>query len=109
MLEAIIGIYPHERVAKQPLLIDLDLFIDINLAASSGLLKHSVDYDLVIKCLSEFVDQSDFELLETFAEHLAEMILAKFPITRIICTVCKPKAVNNARSVGISIERKKKK
>jgi 7,8-dihydroneopterin aldolase/epimerase/oxygenase len=104
-LEAIIGIYPHERKMKQPILLDLDLFVDTHLPAKSGLITDTVDYDLVVKRIANLVAQSQCELLESLAQHIADIIFKEFRVYRLRCSLYKPKAINNAQMVGITIER----
>ncbi len=107
-LEAIIGIYPHERIKKQPVIIDLDLFVDIKESSRSGLINDTVDYDIVIKRISELVAQSQFELIESLLEHIADAILREFRVYKLCCTLYKPQAIHNAQMVGLTIERYKK-
>lgn len=104
-LEATIGIYEHERGVKQPIKVDLDIFFDNRLPAKSGLIKDTIDYDLVAQEIGSIVATTKFELLESLAESIANTLVTKFKISKLACTVYKPQALNNAETVGITISR----
>lgn len=104
-LEAIIGVYDHERVAKQPLMIDLELFTDIKLPAKTGLISDTVDYDLVVDRVAALVQKSHYKLLESLIEAIADVILQEFKVQKVQCTVYKPQAIDQAETVGITIMR----
>lgn len=104
-LQGVIGVYEHEKGVKQPILVDLELFVDTTSAARSGLIKDTVDYDLVAQRVAQLVEQGQSELLETLAQHIADVILKEFKVPKLRCTINKPQAINNAQMVGITIER----
>jgi dihydroneopterin aldolase len=105
MLEVNIGISPQEKAEKQPILIDMDLFVDIKTASCSDLINDTVDYDVVIKRIGELVKQTRFDLIESLIEHIANIILQEFGVYKLRCTLYKPKAIRNTQKVGIAIER----
>ena len=43
MVDCVVGVYPHERGAPQPLRVDVDLLYDMSSAATESL-GHTVDY-----------------------------------------------------------------
>ena len=52
-----------------------------------------------------YVQESDFGLVETLAERVAELILKEFPVRRVQLKLSKPGAVRGARAVGVKIIR----
>ena len=50
---------------------------------------------------------TDFGLVETLAECVAELILSEFPVGRVNLKLSKPGAVRGARAVGVKIVREK--
>ncbi len=102
-----IGAYQHERDIKQTLVIDLELFCDTSVAGKSDALTDALDYDTVSRRTIEFVEASNYFLIEAVAESLAEMLFADWPIDRIKIKIEKPGAVDVARSVGIVVERER--
>jgi len=51
------------------------------------------------------VSQSSFELVETLAERVAQIVLTEFGVQRVRLKLSKPGAVRGARAVGVTIER----
>lgn len=106
-LETIIGINPHERKKKQPILVDLELFIDAYKVALSDDISVTVDYHSLVTKLSNFVAVQQYHLIETLAEKIAEYILDYFDIAKITVKVTKPKALVQTKWVGVTITREK--
>ena len=104
-LEAIIGIYPRERDAKQPLTLDLELYVDTALAVGSGLIKDTVDYDLVADFIRHMVKETHFNLLESLVNNIADSILREFKVSKLRCTLYKPQAISDAETVGVTVVR----
>lgn len=104
-IDAIIGIYPHERSTRQPLLLDLEMSSDIRRAASTEDITDALDYEAISNHLYEFVAASEFQLIETLAQRIAELVLEEFNVSWLRLTVHKPEAVARAQDVGIIIER----
>lgn len=106
-VETIIGIYEWERRIKQTVVIDLELSADIRKAALSDTIEDTVSYKGVAKRVIEFVGESEFQLIETLSERIAEIILTEFDLQWLKLTLSKPGAVRGARDVGVIIERGK--
>ncbi len=104
-IETIIGIYDWERKEKQSIILDLDMAADIRRAAASDAIEDTLNYKAVAKRLIEFVGDSDFQLVETLAERVAEVVLAEFDVTWLRLRVNKQGAVRYAGDVGVIIER----
>ena len=79
-IETIIGIFDWERSIKQTVSFDLDMAADIRKAAASDQIDDTLDYKAVAKRLIEFVGNSQFQLVETLAERVAEIILNEFNV-----------------------------
>ena len=104
-LSVIIGVYPHERTNKQPILLDLELGVDISLASASDSLTQTIDYDRLIEQIKICIADTEFLLIETLAEHIAQFILQAFHIHWLQLRLTKPGAAANAQKIGIIIER----
>src|SRR3989344_1988914 len=76
-IECIIGIWEWERRLKQTIILDLDMAADIRRAAASDKIEDTLNYKAVSKRLVEFVGDSQFQLVETMAEKIAEILLAE--------------------------------
>jgi 7,8-dihydroneopterin aldolase/epimerase/oxygenase len=104
-IETVIGIYDWERRIKQTVSLDLEMGADIRKAAASDHIDDTLNYKAVAKRLIEFVGASEYQLVETLAERIAELVLGEFQVPWLRLTVNKTGAVRGARDVGIVIER----
>jgi 7,8-dihydroneopterin aldolase/epimerase/oxygenase len=107
-VEAIVGVHDWERKLPRPVVIDLELSIDAARAAKGDALKDALDYAAVAQVTREFVGASQFQLVETLAERLAQKLRAQFGVAWMKLEVHKPGAVPGAQDVSVSIERGKK-
>lgn len=107
-IECIIGIWEWERRIKQTIILDLDMAADIRRAAATDKIEDTLNYKAVSKRLNEFVGNSQFQLVETLAEKVAEILLAEFKLQWVRVRVNKKGAVRGATDVGVIIERGKK-
>jgi dihydroneopterin aldolase len=106
-IECIIGIWEWERRIKQTIILDLDMAADIRRAAATDSIEDTLNYKAVSKRLREFVGNSQFQLVETLAEKVAEILLAEFKLAWVRVRVNKKGAVRGATDVGVIIERGK--
>jgi len=104
-IDTVIGLYDWERDIRQVLHFDLDMASDIRPAAAGDDITQALDYSAVAARLTEFVGTSEFKLLETLAEHCAQIVLKEFKVPWLRLRVMKPGAVPAARDVGVLIER----
>ena len=107
-VETVIGIYAWEREQKQIVSIDLEMGTDIRNAASSDVIENALDYKAVSKRLVSFVEESEFQLIETLAEKIAEIVRSEFGVPWLRLKLGKPGAITGSKDVGIIIERGKK-
>jgi dihydroneopterin aldolase len=104
-IETIIGIYDWERKVKQTISLDLQMGADIRRAAATDAIDDTLNYKAVAKRLIAFVGASEYQLVETLAEKIAEIVLSEFAVPWLKLTVHKPGAVRGSRDVGVIIER----
>jgi dihydroneopterin aldolase/D-erythro-7,8-dihydroneopterin triphosphate epimerase len=105
LLRAIIGINDDERVNRQDVIVNIEMFADCRPAAASDLIDDAVNYRDVAKRTIDLVERSQFFLVETLASEIARECLADSRVQSVRVTVEKPTAVRFARSVGVTIER----
>ncbi len=106
-IDTLIGIYDWERRIRQPLLFDIEMAFDNRVPAASDDIALTLNYKAVSKRLIAFVSQSSFGLVETLAEHCAQLILDEFDVSNVRLKLSKPGAVRGAHAVGVVIERSK--
>lgn len=103
--DSVIGVYDWERKIRQQLIIDLELAADFSAAAASDALPDALDYAAISQSVIAAVEGASYQLLEALAEHLAALILARFPVQGLTLSITKPGAVPAAEAVGVYIER----
>jgi dihydroneopterin aldolase len=106
-IETIIGIYDWERKVRQTISLDLEMGTDIRRSAETDAIEDTLNYKAVAKRLIAFVGDSEYQLVETLAEKIAEIVLHEFDVPWLKLTVHKPGAVRGSRDVGVIIERGK--
>ncbi|MBK3803514.1 FolB domain-containing protein [Azospirillum brasilense] len=95
VMDALIGVYAHERIKPQRIRLSLDL--DVVAPGVTG-----EDMAAVVKGL---VSQGHVTLIETLAERIAERCLSDERIASVKVRVEKLDVFPDAASVGVEIER----
>ncbi len=104
-LDCIVGVYPHERVIKQRLMLNLTLGVSLAEASRSDRIEDTVNYkELKDRIVAELSDTS-YELIESVARHVCELCLACDGVQRVTVCVDKPGALTGARSVAVELTR----
>jgi dihydroneopterin aldolase/D-erythro-7,8-dihydroneopterin triphosphate epimerase len=106
-VRCIIGIFPEERREKQDVIIGLTLACDCRPAARSDDIRDAVDYKKIKRAVLNMVEASEFHLVETLAERIAEICLAERKVIAVRVTVDKPGALRFARGVAVEIKRRR--
>ncbi|MFT5176617.1 MAG: dihydroneopterin aldolase [Gammaproteobacteria bacterium] len=104
-IETVIGIYDWEREIKQAVLFDLEMACDVARAAASDSVDDTLNYKAVCKRVIAFVEGSEFQLVETLAERVAQLIISEFEVPWLRLQVNKRGALRGAIDVGVMIER----
>ena len=104
-IQTVIGVYDWEREITQTVSLDLKMAFDITRAAKSDAIADTLDYKAVAKRLIQFVEASEFQLVEALAEHCAQIVLDEFPVDWVHLKLSKPGAVRGSSAVGVVIER----
>ena len=106
-IDTVIGIYAWERRIKQTVTFDIEMGTDVRAAVASDNIDDALNYKAVSQRLLEDVGNSNFQLVEALAEHVASLILAEFPVLWLRLRVNKQGALRHARDVGVLIERRR--
>lgn len=106
-IDTVVGIWDWERKIRQTVSIDLEMGADIARAAREDDIGSTLNYKKVAKRVQQFVADSEFQLVETMAQKIADTILAEFDMPWIQVRVSKPGAIRNAKNVGVQIRREK--
>jgi 7,8-dihydroneopterin aldolase/epimerase/oxygenase len=101
--QALIGIYEHEKVKHQRIIVNIDLSVEEG--SGDDDISHVVSYEIVVKKVEAILDAGHINLVETLCERIAESCLTDKRVLAARVRVEKPDIIPNARSVGVEIER----
>lgn len=104
-VDTVIGIFDWERRIRQTVSLDLEMATDIRAAAASDSIEDALDYKAVGKRLIAFIQASEFQLVETLSEKVADIVLNEFKVPWLKLRLSKPGALRGSQDVGIIIER----
>jgi len=107
-IQTVIGIYDWERSIRQTVSLDIEMAADIAKAAMTDHIDDALNYKAVAKRVISFVENSDFQLVETMAEKIAALIRDEFNVPWLRLSLAKPGAVRGSKAVGVIIERGEK-
>lgn len=111
-VDCIVGVYNRERVAAQPLRLDVALFLDTRGAAASGKLAHTVHYGRLMGELRFLLEACRFELLESASEAVCRYVLApptedgqRAQVRAATVRVTKPRALGGRAVPSLQVHR----
>ena len=104
-VETVIGIYDWEREIKQRVIFDIEMAGDCAKAAATDAVEDTLNYKAVSKRVIGFVEKSEFQLVETLAERVAQLIREEFSVPWVRLRANKRGALRGAVDVGVIIER----
>lgn len=104
-VNAILGILPAERTTPQPVIINLTLVTDTRAAAKSKDIADALNYaELAAQAIQLTLD-GEYLLIESLVEDLATLCLSLDGAQAVTIKAEKPRAVADAKSVGVEIYR----
>ena len=104
-LKALIGIYDHEKVEPQSIVVNIDLSVHEGEGPQNDDIGHVVSYEIVVKKVEAIIAEGHINLVETLCEKIAAACLRDRRVVAARVRVEKPDIIPNARSVGVEIER----
>ena len=85
------GVFKEEKFLGQKFIISVEMTTDTREAGKTGNLNASTHYGFVADDIEKIFTGESFDLIETCAEKIAEMILTKYPlISEVKVTIKKP-------------------
>jgi FolB domain-containing protein len=105
LVRTVLGVGDEERRDKQDALISIALVTDTSIPGKTDKIEDAVNYRTITKQVLALAEQSNYRLVERFAEEIAALCLEEPRVTGVRVTVEKPGALRFARSVCVTIER----
>lgn len=102
-LDIVIGVYEWEKQQTQTVVVDVEMAWDTQAAAKSDDLSMALDYKAVVDAIEALANAQAFELVETLADRIAQLLEREFNVGGCRVSVSKPDAIANAEAVGVRI------
>lgn len=99
-----VGVTEAERATAQRLLLTVEMGADFTAAVKNDDVSQTINYDTVSRRLLRFGDGRHWQLLETLAVEMAEMVLKDFQANTVLVEV-KKFIIPQARHVGVRVRR----
>lgn len=100
------GVTQEERDQDQVFVVDLDCELDLSAAGRADRIEHTVDYMELLADIRQVVSTESYNLLEALGERLAQVVLARPFVDRVVIGLSKSQlSKEELQSVGITIER----
>ena len=103
--ETVIGIHDSELHRPQPLVIDVHAGLRRARACDTDRIADTIDYGVVCERLRRLLVEHRLQLLEAFAESVADILIGEFGAAWVRVKVVKPKKFSDVAAVGVQIER----
>jgi dihydroneopterin aldolase len=102
--QAVIGVYEWERHIRQTVVIDLEMASDTARGAATDAIADALDYAAIARQVLDLTERSAFQLVESLAHAIAQLIMREFAVPWLRVRISKPGAVAEAEDVGVVIE-----
>jgi dihydroneopterin aldolase len=103
--ETVIGIDHGELHAPQPLVIDIHAGVPRARACDTDRIVDTIHYGLVRERVLRLMQEHRLQLLEAFAEAVANVVIDEFGAAWVRVKVVKPRKFADVQAVGVQIER----
>ncbi len=104
LIQANIGVHPHEYESTQPIIIDISLDMGAMAAPVDDRLHETLDYGLVAEKAEEIALEGHVQLVETLADRIADWALSADPrVQAVTVKIAKPQALLKAEVAGVEL------
>ncbi len=103
--QTVIGIHDSELHRPQPVVIDLQAGLVRSRACDTDRIGDTIDYGVVRERLQRLLAEHKVQLLEAFAETIADILIQEFGARWVRVKVVKPRKFDDVQAVGVQIER----
>jgi len=101
-LRIIVGIDPEERIHKQDVLINITADIDDSKVIQTEDINDTLNYRNLAKSIIDFVEKSEFHLLETLVDKVLNLVMSNDMVIRASVEIDKTTVLRYCDSVSLS-------
>jgi dihydroneopterin aldolase len=92
-VEAEIGVYAHEKGRRQPLRVEVEAVVEPRIV---GGISDTLNYEHLASAARRLANEGHIDLVETYAERLAAVVLDHAQVRQVRVRVEKPEALQGA-------------
>lgn len=104
-IEMLIGFHRREQLVPQAVRLDVEIGIGDDRVYEGDRVADCIDYDKVTARIRELALARHYNLVETFADHVARILVDEFGAARASVEVAKLGVLKDAGLVGVRVER----
>ena len=100
---ASIGIYDHERVAPQRIIIDAELCLDLKTEPLDDQIESAINYDIIRETILNIVSARHYDLQETLARNLFDALQTLDGVRSVRVRTSKPDAYSDCEMISYQL------
>lgn len=100
-----VGVYPHEKVTRQDLFVDLVIEADLTKSIQSDSLEDAYDYDKLAELCLNVANQKHYHLIEVLAEAILSKIFKQFSVGKAWICIKKTQGLPMAKYSFVELEK----
>ncbi len=105
---AALGVTAAERAMRRPVLLDLEVGLDLDRAGRTDRIRDTVHYAEIYRIATDVASNHEHKLVEALGQRIASTVLDKFDVDWITVTVRKVKPISGVLDTcGIRITRRR--
>ena len=101
--QASIGIYDHERVAPQRIIIDAELCLDAKTEPLDDQIESTLNYDIIRETILNIVSAQHYDLQETLARELFDALQSLDGVQSLRVRSSKPDAYDDCEMISYQL------
>ena len=95
VIQASVGVYEHEKLNKQKVIVNVELLLSNDSEPKQDNLKSTQDYSEFRKCLIDIIQSQHFQLLETLVEKIHSTLMVNSYVIGAKVNISKPNIFND--------------
>ena len=95
IIQASIGVYEHEKINKQKIIVNVELLLSNDSEPKQDNLESTQDYSEFRKCLIDIIQSQHFQLLEILVEKIHSTLMINTYVIGVKVNISKPNIFND--------------
>jgi len=95
IIQASVGVYEHEKINKQKIIVNVELLLSNDSEPKHDNLESTQDYSQFRKCLIDIIQSQHFQLLEVLVENIHSTLMVNSYVIGAKVNISKPNIFND--------------